>query len=257
MKTYLINLDRSIERLSYMTSQLNRLRVDFERIPAVDGRELDASAFSSASISLSELGCYLSHITAWRKLCDGSDEFALILEDDVRLSQSLPNVAGSCDWVPDNVDLVKLETSTMRISVGRQGLPAPANRSLHRLLKRDICTGGYIIRRKLAERFLEESTLSVPVDVFMFDKESVQVNRIYQMNPAMVVQEQFLDHSSSEGLQSTILPERFERYIAELSQPGPLKRLNRAVFRPIEPVGKWLRRFFTRHKARELQVEFR
>lgn len=240
-----------------MTSQLAALDVRFERIAAVDGRSLDANTYPTSRIRPSELGCYLSHMAAWRMLCDGSDEFVMVLEDDVRLSSSLALIAGSTDWIPDDVDLVKLETSTQRIAIGREGHLAPGERTVHRLLKRDICTGGYIIRRRLAEQFIRESDFSLPVDVFMLDKISVQRNRIFQMNPAMVIQEHYLDSNIDGNLKSTIHSERSARHSRERSSHQSFKRLNRMLLRPIEAAGKWLRRVLRSHKVRELEVEFR
>ncbi|MBN7778899.1 glycosyltransferase family 25 protein [Nitratireductor aquimarinus] len=257
MKTYLINLDRSPERLEFMRSQLAALDVRFQRIAAVDGRSLNADAYPTSRIRPSELGCYLSHMTAWRMLCEGTDEFAMVLEDDVRLSTSLALITRSTDWIPDDVDLVKLETSTRRIAIGRQGHPAPGERTVHRLLKRDICTGGYIIRRRLAEQFIRESDFSLPVDVFMFDKLSVQKNRIFQMNPAVVIQEHYLDSNIDGGLKSTIHSERSARHSGERSNHQALKQLNRMFLRPIESVWKSVRRVLRSHKVRELKVEFR
>ncbi|MHA7881711.1 glycosyltransferase family 25 protein [Nitratireductor rhodophyticola] len=256
MKTYVINLDRSPERLEFMKSQLTTLNIRFVRIPAVDGRELDMSDYPNSRIRPSELGCYLSHMTAWQNLCAGGDEFALILEDDVRLSPVLQELAKSADWIPYDADLVKLETSTRRIAVAPHGFHAPGGRSVHRLLKRDDCTGGYIIRRGLAEKFVRESDFSLPVDVFMLGNRSVQENQIFQLNPAAIIQEHYLDGNLADDLKSTIHPERFDRHIGERSNQGLLKRLNRMIFRPIEPVGKALRQVVVRHRARELKVEF-
>ena len=41
MKAYLINLDRSPERLAHFSAQARRAGLAFERIAAVDGRTLD------------------------------------------------------------------------------------------------------------------------------------------------------------------------------------------------------------------------
>lgn len=40
MKTLVINLDRSVERMEAIAGQLERLSMPYERIPAVDGKTL-------------------------------------------------------------------------------------------------------------------------------------------------------------------------------------------------------------------------
>ena len=41
MRIFLINLDRSPQRLAFMTAQLNALGLRAERLPAVDGKQID------------------------------------------------------------------------------------------------------------------------------------------------------------------------------------------------------------------------
>ena len=48
MKSYLINLDRSTERLEFFTRQAELLGIPFERISAVEGRRLSSEDLASA-----------------------------------------------------------------------------------------------------------------------------------------------------------------------------------------------------------------
>ena len=70
---YVINLDRSFERLELMSSQLSSQKIDLERISAIDGMNInisdeadDAACRSEMgrSIQPGEVGCFLSHIKA-------------------------------------------------------------------------------------------------------------------------------------------------------------------------------------------------
>ena len=98
MKTYLINLDRNPERLEFMRGQLGRLGIAFERFPAVWGRGLSAEerracfskvrSFIAAGKRLSdaEIGVAMSHAGCCRRMVEANEQYALVLEDDVVLS---------------------------------------------------------------------------------------------------------------------------------------------------------------------------
>ncbi len=102
MKTYLINLDRSPERLAFMRGQLERLGMQFERFPAVYGKALSpeerAKGFSRVRsfiaskkrLSDAEIGVAMSHVGCYRRIVDEGEPYALVLEDDVVLSDGFP-----------------------------------------------------------------------------------------------------------------------------------------------------------------------
>ena len=95
---YLINLDRSPERLANVSARLTALGLAFERVPAVDGMTLSEAEFARQTrenryykpLRRGEVGCYLSHLEAMRRFVATGREYALILEDDVVLPDRLP-----------------------------------------------------------------------------------------------------------------------------------------------------------------------
>jgi glycosyl transferase, family 25 len=94
LKAYLINLDRSPERLAFFTGQAARSGLDVERIAAIDGRRMsDAERARSVSPSYEfqplnpgEIAVFMSHRTAWQQLLDSGAPCAAVFEDDVVLS---------------------------------------------------------------------------------------------------------------------------------------------------------------------------
>ncbi len=98
MKAYLINLDRNPERLAFMRGQLSRLGMAFERFPAVYGKELSPEArsrgfsrvrsliASKKRLSDAEIGVAMSHVGCCRRIVEADEPYALVLEDDVALS---------------------------------------------------------------------------------------------------------------------------------------------------------------------------
>lgn len=102
LKAYLINLDRSPERLAFMDEQLKRLGVDYERVPAVDGRALTPEErvrgfsrvrsfiASKKRLSDAEVGVAMSHVACCRRVLAEEEPYALVLEDDVVLADGFP-----------------------------------------------------------------------------------------------------------------------------------------------------------------------
>jgi glycosyl transferase family 25 len=94
---YLINLDRSQDRLAAAKSQLDEVGLTFERMPAFDGRQMvldwrfpdydekAAMAHMGRSLRSGEIACYLSHLACARKLVESGAPFGVVLEDDMRL----------------------------------------------------------------------------------------------------------------------------------------------------------------------------
>jgi glycosyl transferase family 25 len=97
--TYVINLDRSPDRLKDMTKLAQERGFQFKRWPAVDGRKLtkeELRAKGATYWSLKDLtkkrhgefGAFLSHQTLWKHLSEKSvaeDPAYLVLEDDILL----------------------------------------------------------------------------------------------------------------------------------------------------------------------------
>lgn len=95
MRTFLVNLDRSQERLRIATERANAAGLCFERVSGVDGRAMAGKDARKASapfrqwcangyrLNRGELGCALSHLQIYHKMVDERIPIALILEDDV------------------------------------------------------------------------------------------------------------------------------------------------------------------------------
>ena len=109
---YVINLDRSFERLELMSSQLSSQKIDLERIPAIDGMNIkisdeadDATCRSEMgrSIQPGEVGCFLSHIKALQTFISSNSDFAVILEDDAIISSEFSNrIMDLCSFITKN-----------------------------------------------------------------------------------------------------------------------------------------------------------
>jgi glycosyl transferase family 25 len=156
---YLINLDRSPDRLAFMQAQFVRLGMAFERIPAVDGRGVAADRHNwrhHAPLRDGEVGCYLSHIKALEAFLASGAACGVILEDDAVLSDALPGILAGLqngsDW-----DLVKLYATHVSGVWPRRGLV--------RVAFRHGASAAYVVNRHAAARLLSGLLpITVPYD---------------------------------------------------------------------------------------------
>src|SRR5579863_5503832 len=117
MDIYLINLARRPDRLAAMEIQAQQLGVTLTRLEAVDARDAEALAVDrwfQAGGPLGEIPrgdkcCSLSHRAAWERLMASGADYAAVLEDDVVLQKDAAFALGGSGWIPEGVDLIKLE----------------------------------------------------------------------------------------------------------------------------------------------------
>lgn len=200
MPIFLINLDRRTDRLAQMTSKLGKL--PFKRISAIDGQNLDDLEFISPitkyKMAKSEIACILSHKKVWQKIVDEKIPYACILEDDINLSCSFPDFIKNANWLPDNFDVIKLETYLQRIILSLKKKKV-RDRSLRQLGSIHYGTAGYIVSLQGAIKLLDiTQQLDRPVDHLIFDiKITNSEFRVMQMFPALCIQEDILQPDAS------------------------------------------------------------
>ncbi len=120
MLTLLINLAESQERLLKMDGRLQELGIKYERVEAVNGKTLtpknkdlltypynhfESKVRYTRELTDGEIGCFLSHRACWEKLVSSKENFALIMEDDIEISDSASKYLLSSEWIPSSVDI--------------------------------------------------------------------------------------------------------------------------------------------------------
>lgn len=233
---FVINLDRRTDRMREMERRL--FGVCFMRVPAVDGRELGALAHDGDvcehgiyRLTSGEMGCIQSHKMVNQWIVDERIPFACVLEDDVVLSESLYEYIKSNTWIPEGVDLIKIETMNLRVWLSRKKKPVQS-RNLHKLCSFHPGTGGYIISLTGAKKMIE--ILSDPdqaADDLMFKRavEDGQFGEIWQMVPALCIQEFVYSDRFTE---SDILRDRDGLRSASREKPKGLSKFKRELQRP-------------------------
>lgn len=162
LRTWVINLDRAPERWASISTQLHRLGLPYERLPAVDARaftpeqraQLDEPAFRrlhGMTPLPGELGCYLSHVEAMRRHLASDAEFALVLEDDVQLTERLPAALQGLIAHADRWDMVKL--SAVHSGTPQPYLEVAPGQWLAVMLSRCTGSSAYLMNRRAATAY--------------------------------------------------------------------------------------------------------
>jgi glycosyl transferase family 25 len=94
---FVVSLKTAQARRERITRQMSSLGLAFTFFDAVDGRamnEEERKALLAPGFSLSpgEIGCYLSHIGIYERICAEAIPLALILEDDCELNPAFADV---------------------------------------------------------------------------------------------------------------------------------------------------------------------
>jgi glycosyl transferase family 25 len=174
MDILVINLDRSSDRLGFMAAQFDRLGLAFTRLPAVDGATIPEEEFKRLSrtymrpLSRSELGCLLSHESAWAH-CVETNRPAVILEDDAFLSDRLPAFLSELGR-RGPPDFINLETrgSEKWVSVEPIVWQASCGVRLYNLYIDPGGAAGYVMSPDIARSLLERSrNYAAPADAFI------------------------------------------------------------------------------------------
>gem|GEM_PF-353184 len=198
---YVINLDRSINRLQYISHIFHGLDLDFERISAIDGKLLSEEELNHLTekstwqpkLTASEVGYFLSHRECLRRIAEGNEPWGAIFEDDVVLSPKIRPLLQSTDWMPDGADIIKLDTHKTICTLGRRKLIniSRKNYYLSRLLSTQYGACSYIISKQCAKKLLDlVQDINAPIDVIYFDSNHGLLHQlnIQQVFPALVMQ---------------------------------------------------------------------
>jgi glycosyl transferase family 25 len=213
MRIYIVNLDRNPMRWERMAGLLTGL--DFQRIPAVDGRFIDGPEFNDLSkprscekLSRYNRACILSHRLAYQEFLAGNDPYCFITEDDIFIGPDFHRFVTDESWIPPGSDLLKLETTFQEVYVGTKKIPC-LDRVLVPLKSLHFGAAGYIVSRRGAQVLLETTVApDRAIDIIIFDEVGLKKLRpVYQLMPALTIQaNQLPDGMIFPEMASTIQP---------------------------------------------------
>jgi GR25 family glycosyltransferase involved in LPS biosynthesis len=163
---YVINLDRSIDRMEQFAEDFESFPIPFIRVSGIEGKTLtipienyDALMFFlyvGREATPGDIGCYLSHFKALKMFLESEKEFALICEDDAAPTSECYEaieraIANSESW-----DLLRLYSRRQKTSLS---VPYRSLTSVHKL-----CTSihgmddaaAYVVHRRAAKILIEK-----------------------------------------------------------------------------------------------------
>jgi glycosyl transferase family 25 len=126
---WVLNLERDVARLEFMTQQLSSLNVDFDVVKAVDKHKLGPEEWGLYSkrktlrihnreLSPGELACALSHANIWSRIVAERHREVLILEDDVKVGMALVSVLQNRHRFPKDYELINFSTDAAQEPFG-------------------------------------------------------------------------------------------------------------------------------------------
>lgn len=207
MLRFVINLDSSIDRWKNIKKRLDDLGITAERISAVDGRKKSDPEIRDILypmnyeyrylfprlLSKAEIGCFLSHRKCWQKLVDSDDEWALIMEDDLIISDRAPFYMKDTSWLPKDIKICQLSTheKNWKLWTKKETIKLSNNDEIIEPLDKAHGTQCYVISKEVAIASLKYSEkLLAPVDDYLFSPY-FEINRLFgthRIQPTVVTQ---------------------------------------------------------------------
>lgn len=210
MKSYIINLEKDADRYKFMADQLRAIGVGFERVPAVYAKDIPDELLNelrrtrSDGVTIgwkgSEVGCFLSHREAWRRIATGPDAYGLVFEDDVHVAADLSVFINDTSWIPAGAQVIRLESSTNRLLMGKA--VDAHDRKIAPLYSTSWCAGAYIISKDAAQFLIEKpiDNMIDKADAYLFYLERSTVAKqlsLWQVLPALCIQDKYLQDGKS------------------------------------------------------------
>ncbi len=203
MKILIINLEREKQRMSFQNSQMKRLGLKFERLPAITTNDIPPRELAIRALQWErpmkkvEVACLYSHRSAWKITAQGNEP-VLILEDDVLLSSKTPKILASLEKTKI-ANHVTLEIRGRKKILGRNAVELSDHTFMSRLYQDRTGAGAYVLWPEAASILLEKSDsaagLADAVIAAAYEMSS------WQIEPAAAMQ---LDQCASYGIDSPL-----------------------------------------------------
>lgn len=218
MKVFVINLDKDKEKLESIDSQLKTLGVEYERVPAVYGKDLPEiqkrAAYSSfrwwcaigRPIAPAEIGCTLSHHRIYKRIVEENIHCACILEDDVALA---PNFANQLKFVEKEMlsgkkMLVLLSDHSVEDRKDGTFVGSESETPNLQSTYNDMCSEGYCITPETAKALLKVNTpMRVPLDHWGRLAKCGGI-KLYHAKPTVCNQKQDVFGTSTAATRSSV-----------------------------------------------------
>jgi glycosyl transferase family 25 len=190
----------AVERRKHISQDMVNLSLNYEFVDAIDGKELSGEEKNffnpKRNLKDSEIGCFLSHLRCYKKLLETDADFAVILEDDTKVTSELKSFLSSDFFVKDYSLLFLLADD-----FGANGFVYQLSSEMSifgqfeifKLTSAPYCTNAYLISRKTAQLFLDENlSFNSPIDHYANVRDKVD---FYSLKTSIC----FVNEQSSVG----------------------------------------------------------
>lgn len=251
MYAFIINMDSAVERWRHVEKAFSETGIPFERLPAINGRELTLPIpefserlyrrYHGKRPNLGQIGCYLSHIEGLKRFLASKHEYVIIAEDDITPSRNLKSLLHEAILRRESWDI-------LRLSGFHHGHPLCFAKLKHghslAINFTQLCgSGAYMLHRQAAKVLLEKlKPMRVPID-HALDREWAYGLRAASIYPLPVDQQE-------HAFVSQIIPHLTEKLPAHLRYwtMGPYRVFNefsRLVMRCLQ----WLSARFSHQRT--------
>jgi len=181
---FLVNLERRPDRHERMGYNFDMLGIDYQWVPAMDGRTIDedflaregiamlpefSEPYHGRALTYGEIGCFLSHYRLWQRIVEEKLERVLIFEDDIKFE---PFFISKLEYLKS--DLFEIGESWDLVFLGRKILhnsEEPWLEGSDQLVRVDYTywTLSYVLTLRGAKLLLAGEPLGkmVPVDEYL------------------------------------------------------------------------------------------
>ena len=240
-KNFVISISTEDKRRNHIIHQFGQKKIPFEFFEAFTPSErlnnylqrYLPNVAATSKLSMGEKGCLMSHFMLWKKCVNENLDYITLFEDDILLGESAERFLAEDEWLKvrfnfQEIFVLRLETFLMPVKVEKQqGILPFQQREIDILKSKHFGTAGYVISHGAAKYLMEvfekfSSEEIKPIDEIIFNQLiDVPRYRVYQLNPAICVQELQL-HQDGSLLLSHLEQERKNK--PKLRQKKTLKQ---------------------------------
>lgn len=240
LETAIARRDRMADRLDHCGLAFERIGIDFRQRPDPEIAEWTSMhfpglTFDFEALSGAEIGCWASHLCAWRRLAQAPGEAtATVLEDDVVLHAGFADAIRSLSAGIEPFDAIMLGTSSRSLSYRRRRAIGPL--TIHAPVGVIYNTWGYVVARRWVDRFFAAGprTLAMPIDHFLGGRAGRHRPRLGVVVPHLVAEDPDL------ALASQIEPYTFRLDRARFVESTRRRLLAGPVGELVSAVSRWL-----------------
>ena len=216
-KNVVISISTADKRRNHIIDQFGQKKIPFEFFDAFTPSDrLDVhlqrylpNVEATSKLTAGEKGCLMSHFMLWKKCVDDNLAYISIFEDDILLGENAEKFLANDEWLKvrfnfQEIFVLRLETFLMPVQLEHQQQILPfQERNMDILKSKHFGTAGYIISNAAARYLINLfENLAVDkvnaIDEIMFNEQvNVGIYRVYQLNPAICVQELQLNQEES------------------------------------------------------------